>query len=161
MEAFDTNVVVRILVRDDEEQCERAEQALRAAIAGGGVWLSVVVLVETAWVLRGAYKLERAAIAAALTRIVRTEGVGVESPAAILAALDRYVAGPADFSDYVILESAARAGALPVRTFDVRLAAAEGAAAGARSSEIRITRHLGLFRLHRGRHHDWPMGATA
>jgi predicted nucleic-acid-binding protein len=56
MQAFDTNVIVRLLVRDDEEQCRRAERAFRKAVASGGVWLSVVVLVEVSWVLRVAYK---------------------------------------------------------------------------------------------------------
>ena len=54
MEAFDTNVVVRLLVRDDEEQYQRAEGVLRRVTAGPGAWLSSVVLAEVAWVLRGA-----------------------------------------------------------------------------------------------------------
>ncbi len=66
MEAFDTNVLVRLLVRDDEDQGRRAELAWRSAIAGGGAWITTVVLVEVAWVLRVAYKFDRATTAAAL-----------------------------------------------------------------------------------------------
>ena len=52
MEAFDTNVIVRLCVRDDEQQYARAELIFRRATAGAGAWLSSVVLVEVAWVLR-------------------------------------------------------------------------------------------------------------
>lgn len=58
VQGFDTNVIVRLLVRDDKEQCRRAELAFRKAIASGGVWLLSVVLVEVSWVLRVAYTIQ-------------------------------------------------------------------------------------------------------
>jgi predicted nucleic-acid-binding protein len=127
VEAFDTNVVVRMMVRDDEEQCRRAEQALRRAIAAGGAWISSVVLVEVSWVLRVAYKFDRATTAAALRRLLATTGVRVEDAATTLLALAAFEMGSADFADYFILESARRSGALPLRTFDERLSRTEGA----------------------------------
>jgi predicted nucleic-acid-binding protein len=128
VEALDTNVVVRLLVLDDENQCRRAEQILRRAVAAGGAWVATIVLVETAWVLRAAYKFDRATTAAALRRLLSVEGVRVEEEVAVLRGLDAFEAGPADFSDYLILEAASRAGALPLWTFDDKLAHAEGAA---------------------------------
>ena len=127
MQALDTNVVVRLLVRDDEAQCRRAEQLYRRAIAAGGVWISSVVIVETAWVLRVAYTFDRAAIATALRRLVGAEGVVAEDEAATLRALAAFETGPADFSDYLILDTARRAEALPLWTFDEQLARATGA----------------------------------
>lgn len=121
MESFDTNVVVRLLVSDDEEQCRRAELALRRAIAGGGAWIGSVVVVEVSWVLRVAYKFDRSTIAAALRRLLATDGVQVEDHATTLLALGAFEAGAADFADYFILESARRGSALPLRTFDERL----------------------------------------
>jgi predicted nucleic-acid-binding protein len=44
--AFDTNVLVRLLVRDDEDKCRRAEVAFRRATSGDGVWISKVALVS-------------------------------------------------------------------------------------------------------------------
>lgn len=41
-------------------------------------------------------------------------------------ALTAFEAGPADFSDYLILETSREAGALPVFTFDERFARARG-----------------------------------
>ena len=127
MEAFDTNVVVRLIVQDDAEQCPLAEQAFRAAVLSGGAWIASVVLVELSWVLRVAYKFDRATIAAALRRLSTTEGVRLEDSAMTELALGAYESGAADFSDFFILESARRHGALPLRTFDARLSHADGA----------------------------------
>jgi predicted nucleic-acid-binding protein len=127
VEAFDTNVVVRLIVHDDQAQCRQAERTFRAAIEAGGAWIASVVLVEVSWVLRVAYKLDRATIAAALRRLAATEGVRLEDAATTELALAAYENGAADFSDFVILESARRGGALPLHTFDERLSRAEGA----------------------------------
>ena len=127
MQALDTNVVVRLLVRDDEAQCRRAEQLYRRAIATGGVWISSVVIVETAWVLRVAYSFDRPAISTALKRLVRAEGVIAEDEAATLRAIAAFETGPADFYDYLVLDTARRAEALPLWTFDEQLARATGA----------------------------------
>lgn len=118
METFDTNVVVRLVVEDDADQCVRAERAWRNAIASGGAFLPVVTLVELVWVLRAAYKFDRATIAATLRRLMGSEGVELEREDLLFAALDRYASGTADFSDYVILEAGRVAGAVPVLTFD-------------------------------------------
>jgi predicted nucleic-acid-binding protein len=126
VEAFDTNVVVRLLVRDDEEQYRRTELIFRLATAGAGVWLSSVVLVEVAWVLRVAYKFDRATTAASLRRLMDTDGVQVEDGPTTRLALAAFEAGAADFADYFILESARRDGALPLHTFDERLSRSDG-----------------------------------
>jgi len=124
---LDTNVVVRLLIRDDEAQCRRAEQLHRRAIADGEVWIPSVLLVETAWVLRVAYHFVRVAIVTTLRRLLAAEGVMAEDEAATLRALAAFEAGPADFSDYFILDAARRAEALPLWTFDEQLARATGA----------------------------------
>jgi predicted nucleic-acid-binding protein len=108
METFDTNVVLRLIYRDDPEQAERASRAWRG--------------VELAWVLRVAAKFERAAIAAALGALCDSEGVTVDEERRVRRALVLYETGPADFSDYLLLEAAREIGALPVVTFDQRFA---------------------------------------
>jgi len=110
VEAFDTNVVVRLCVRDDEEQYRRAELIFRQATSGAGAWLSSVVLVELTWVLRVAYKFDRKTTAATLRRLLATDGVHVEDDATVRLAL-----------------AAFEAGALPLHTFDERLGNADGA----------------------------------
>jgi predicted nucleic-acid-binding protein len=122
VKSFDTNVVVRILVKDDPEQYQRAEAAWRKAVAEDGVFLSTTVLVEVVWVLRAACKLDRANIIGALRRLIDSEGVTVDEEAIVRRAVDSFEAGAADFSDYIIRETAREANALPVLTFDQQFA---------------------------------------
>ena len=67
MIALDTNVLVRLVLRDDDAQAERARQLFDAhADVDESLFVSDVVLAEFAWVLRSRYELPSAAIATAL-----------------------------------------------------------------------------------------------
>jgi predicted nucleic-acid-binding protein len=122
MKSFDTNVAIRLLIMDDPAQCERAARAFRQAMEDGGAFFSATVLVETAWVLRCAFKLDRIATGRAIRNLINTAGVTIERDAIVRRALDAFEVGQADFSDYFILESSREAGAVPVITFDERFA---------------------------------------
>lgn len=125
MATFDTNVVVRLVVEDDETQSRRAEAAWRAALADDGVFLPKVVVVETVWVLRTAYHFDRRAVVETLQRLLEIEGVRAEDDGQVRGALSHFERGAADLSDYLILEAAREVNALPVRTFDQRFAREE------------------------------------
>src|SRR5262249_9849978 len=88
--AFDTNVVVRLLLRDDAAQAKKAEQAFLRHARGDGVFLPLVVLVETAWVLAYTYQLDRKAIHEHLLALSRTRGVVVDEADLVQDALDAY-----------------------------------------------------------------------
>ena len=124
MRTLDTNVVVRLLIGDDPQQTPIAERAFLAAIASGGVYLPDVVLAEVAWVLRG-YVLARQTRYELLERLVRSRGVVVDDIDAVIDALEHFRQG-GDLADQLILARAARAGALPVLSFDQRLSRWEG-----------------------------------
>lgn len=115
---FDTNVVVRVLVEDDVEQCRLAEAAWREELARGGIFLPLTVLVEVGWVLRTAYRFDRSSCVQALRRLTLLGGVTVERAEIVGRALEAFERGPGDFADCVVLESARAEGALPVVTFD-------------------------------------------
>ena len=89
MVAVDTNVVVRFLTADDARQAKRS----RAVFQTNEVWLSRTVLLETEWVLRGAYELDRAKVNEALVALCNMEGVRVETHALVMDALARHAAG--------------------------------------------------------------------
>lgn len=72
--AVDTNVFVRLLVRDDPRQSASA----KALFAAGPVWLSTTVLLETAWVLRKGFRLEWPEIVDSLRQAGALENVVVE-----------------------------------------------------------------------------------
>jgi predicted nucleic-acid-binding protein len=122
---LDTNVVVRLLVGDDPAQTPIAERAFLEHTRGDGVFVPIVVLVETSWVLARGYQLSRAIVHERLDRLARTQGVTLESPGVVLEALVDHANGTADFADYVLRASASSAGALPVLTFDRKLAREE------------------------------------
>ncbi len=130
MIALDTNVVVRYLMQDDVDQSARAAAFIDgAADSGDTMYVPLVVLCEVAWVLRRAYRLDKADLIAALSGVLRAASFEVEAADAAYRALRRYAAGAADFADYVIVERANDAGCVGVATFDAKLLREQGAVA--------------------------------
>jgi predicted nucleic-acid-binding protein len=123
MRAVDTNVLVRLLVRDDRDQTQAAEEFVAA-----GAWVSHLVLTEAVWVLGSRAGLDSHALARAIQMVLENERLTVESPEAVAAALVVFQQHPSvSFSDCIILEIARRAGHLPLGTFDRRFAKLDGA----------------------------------
>ena len=71
MLGIDTNVLVRFLVRDDEGQFERARRLIKREIgAEEEVLVSLLVLVETEWVLRSRYSVKKSEIVQAISGLL-------------------------------------------------------------------------------------------
>jgi predicted nucleic-acid-binding protein len=114
MLAVDTNVLVRLLARDDADQVSAAE-----AFVSRGAWVSHLVLAETFWVLDSVYDLTRVQIATAIEMLLNHRELSLQDAEVVTAALDHYRRRPAvEFSDCLVLEIARKAGHLPVATFD-------------------------------------------
>ena len=126
MAAFDTNVLVRVLVGDDPSQTKRAERAFLMHTSTGGVFVSLVVLAEIGWVLSAAYAWDRSTIHERVLRLARTRGVVVEELELVEQALGEYASGKAELADYLILGKARTAGG-ELLTFDKRLAREQAA----------------------------------
>jgi len=123
MRAVDTNVLVRLVVRDDPEQVRAAEE-----FTSKGAWVSHLVLAETVWVLDAVYDRSVEQIATALDMLLNHKELTLQDSEVVSAALEHYRGRPAiEFSDCMILEIARKAGHLPVGTFDRNLAKLEGA----------------------------------
>jgi predicted nucleic-acid-binding protein len=122
MRAVDTNVLVRLITRDEDRQVEAAESFISR-----GVWVSLVVLAETTWVLSSAYELDHSQIAMAVEMLLNHQKVAVQDVEVVEAALERYRQRPAlGFSDCLVLEIARKAGHLPLGTFDRTLSKLDG-----------------------------------
>ena len=123
MLALDTNVLVRLLARDDAKQAAPAD----AAIAKGA-WVSHLVLAETLRVLEAVYARSAKQLAAALELLLVHESLVLQDADVVAAALAQFRAKPAlGFSDCLVLEIARKAGHLPLATFDKALAKVAGA----------------------------------
>jgi predicted nucleic-acid-binding protein len=118
MRAVDTNVVVRLLARDDAQQVAAAE-----AFVKDGAWVSHVVLAEAIWVLDSVYELTHQQIVTALDMLLDHDTLSLQDSDIVSAALDRFRGRSAPgFSDCLVLEIARKAGHLPLGTFDRDLA---------------------------------------
>jgi len=117
MRAVDTNVIVRIVVRDDPGQFRAAEQ-----FAAGGAWLSHMVLAEATWVLDAVYQRTAQQIAAAIDVLLDHKDFTLQDSDVVAAALEEFKERPAlGFSECLVLEIARKPGHLPLGTFDRRL----------------------------------------
>jgi predicted nucleic-acid-binding protein len=123
MRAVDTNVLVRLLARDDPRQVEAAE-----AFVARGAWISHLVLAETSWVLDSVYRLGPARIATAVELLLEHRDLTIQEPDVVARALDQFRKRPGlGFSDCLVLEIARQAGHLPLGTLDRDLSRADGA----------------------------------
>lgn len=122
MRAIDTNVLVRILVRDNPEQADAAD-----AFMSEGVWASHLVLAEATWVLDAVYSRTPTQIADAVEILLHHNCLAIQEHHVVAAALNHFRARPTlGFSDCLIVESARAAGHTPLGTFDKDLARVTG-----------------------------------
>ena len=118
MRAVDTNVLVRLIARDDDAQMKRAQ-----AFVEKGAWVSTVVLAEAVWVLGAIYKRSAGEIDEILDGLLHHESVSLQDADSVAAALESFRRRPAlGFADCLMLELARKAGHLPLGTFDRALA---------------------------------------
>ena len=122
--AIDTNVLVRYLTEDDEAQAAAAAKMIEAASA---VLVSTLVLAETTWVLRRAYKYSPMEVAAALRGFINAQGVEVDEAAAESGL--RFLAQGGDFADGIIAHEAKRHRCDCLVTFDRKFAQLSNGAA--------------------------------
>jgi predicted nucleic-acid-binding protein len=112
--AVDTNLVVRLVTNDDKPQATRA----KAVFAANDIFVPKTVLLETEWVLRFSYELDRPAILRGLRGVLGMANVTGEDGANVARALDWYEGG-LDLAD--ALHLAASGEAKRFATFDARL----------------------------------------
>jgi len=121
--AVDTNVLVRLVARDEARQVAAAE-----AFVGKGAWVPHLALAELSWVLSAVYERGPAEIAAAVEMLLNHQSLTLQESEVVANALERFRGRPAlGFSDCLMLEVARKAGHLPLGTFDRNLAKLDGA----------------------------------
>jgi predicted nucleic-acid-binding protein len=123
MRAVDTNLLVRLVSRDNHRQVESAE-----AFVQKGAWVSHLVLAEMTWVLSAVCALDHAHIVTTIDMLLNHKDLTLQDADVVAAALDQYRRRRAvGFSDCLILEIARKAGHIPLGTFDRNLSKLDGA----------------------------------
>ena len=119
MIGLDTNVVVRYLTQDDAVQSAKAtdlfERGLTEEEPG---FVSVVAIVETAWVLERVYGLMAEELAAAIERMLEVNVLIVESEQEVFTAMLAVKEGRGSFADALIGALSAKVGCSHTVTFD-------------------------------------------
>jgi len=123
MRAIDTNVLVRLITRDDPRQVETAER-----FVAGGAWVSTLALAEATWVLDAVYNRTPRQIATAVEMLASHRELALQDADVVEAALEQFRTRPAlGFSDCLLVALARKAGHRPLGTFDRRLSKVDGA----------------------------------
>ena len=122
MRAVDTNMLVRLVTRDDPKQVAAAE-----AFVATGAWVPHLAVAEATWVLASVYDRDPEQIANAIDMLLAHEQLTLQDEEVVAAAVAQYKRRPkVGFSDCLMLEVARKSGHTPLGTFDREFAKTEG-----------------------------------
>jgi len=123
MRAVDTNVLVRLMTRDDARQVAVAE-----AFVANGAWVPHLAVAESTWVLGSVYDRDPETIATAVEMLLSHQHLTVQDAQVVSAAVTQFRRQPrVGFSDCLMVEVARKAGHSPLGTFDRELGKMDGA----------------------------------
>ena len=114
MVILDTNIILRYLLNDNEEMAEKAEQYLNT----GNVFITVEVIAEVVYVLKGVYSLDRQKISETIKGFLQL--VNCKEKDVLNLALDIFGERNLDFVDCVLFGYHRIKGA-QIATFDKKL----------------------------------------
>ena len=100
MIAVDTNVLVRLLTEDDPDQAKRVDRLF----GENEIFIPKTVMLETEWVLRHAYGIDKKGILGAFQRLMGLSNVKIEDHQTISVAVSWYNK-EFDFADALHLAS--------------------------------------------------------
>jgi predicted nucleic-acid-binding protein len=118
MRALDTNVLARFFVDDPDDAQAAKQRPVAIAALSERSFVSVTVLLELEWVMRGFYELPTTDISRVMRALASIEHVTLEDRDAVLVAVDAFDKG-LDFADALHLARSSRASGFA--TFDQRL----------------------------------------
>jgi predicted nucleic-acid-binding protein len=119
MIGLDSNILIRYLTQDDRFQSARATQLIEAHFSTGNPgFVSIVAMVETAWVLAHSYRLPAREIAAAIERMLQVDSLVIDNEQEVFASMIAVKDGRATFADALIAELGLTGGCSHTLTFD-------------------------------------------
>lgn len=103
MIGLDTNILIRYIVQDDEQQAQLASDIIenQCSIANPA-FINEITLCEIVWVLKRAYHYDKAIILTIIKQLLSVDEIFISSHTEAWQAYHDYKKGNADFSDYFI-----------------------------------------------------------
>ena len=127
MLGIDTNVFVRLLISDDAEQTRRARKLIDQSVARDeSVLVSLLVLIETEWVLRSRYELNRGTVLMLIRAALQAREISFEDEPAVEEALFQWKENACGFADCLIAAHNRQLGCRTTATFDAKAARLPG-----------------------------------
>ena len=127
MIGIDTNVVVRLVVADDADQTRRARRLIDQALGRDEpVVVSLLVLLESEWVLRSRYGFSREALLGIFRALLEASELSFEDEPALEEALFHWKDSACGFSDCLIAAHNRQMGCRATATFDAKAARLPG-----------------------------------
>ncbi len=119
MISLDTNVLVRLIARDDPKQAQKVIAFLfDLESKNKQAFVSSLVILETMWVLSTSLKKTRQEVIQIILRVLKTPTLVIENGEELKELLDFAVHNTLDLSDLMISYRCRVENALPVMTFD-------------------------------------------
>jgi len=127
MVGIDTNVLVRFIVRDDQQQAEAAKAAIvRAMAANEPLVVSLLTILETEWVLRSQYRFGKEVVVRTFKMLLEAGDVLIEGEETLEQALYLFEDSSADFAGCLMAARYQRMGCATMLTFDEKAAKVPG-----------------------------------
>jgi predicted nucleic-acid-binding protein len=121
MLGIDTNVVMRLLVSDDAEQTRRARKLIEQSLAREEpVLVSLLVLIESEWVLRSSYGFKRDAVLGMFRALLEAREMSFEDEPAVEEALFHWKDSACGLADCLITAHNRQLGCRTTATFDAK-----------------------------------------
>lgn len=128
MASLDTNILIRFLVQDEDQQLAAAKKLIQSALtAGETLFVPITVTLELEWVLRSNFKFNKEQVTNTLSSLLAAAELSFESESAAEIALALYKKSSVDYSDCVHIGLAHIAGENPLWTFDRAASKIDGA----------------------------------
>jgi len=119
MKAVDTSILARFFINDPDDREAVRQQKNALAIMSQPVFVSLTVILEFEWVMRGFYKLSRLEILTVFRALLGLLHVTIEDKALVIDVLEKFEGGM-DFADALHVAKAQHCQAFV--TFDQKLA---------------------------------------
>jgi len=119
MVGLDTNLLVRYLAQDDANQARQATRIIERQLTEENPgFISLVTIVEAAWVLNRVYGLSDREVATAIERILQADTLLVQNEQEVFTAMIALKTGAGSFADALIGALGEWAGCAVTLTFD-------------------------------------------